>query len=66
MGKVIDISKLSHEDREQAESWFCSHSCDAAYPDMIIIEDRSSGIGVATIAACSCDAELDLTDYGNW
>lgn len=65
--KILDVSVLSHEDREIAERWFLDHTCDSwEAADMIIIEDKSSGIGTALIASCSCGAELDLTDYVNW
>jgi len=64
--KTIDISELQHEDRDQAETWFMSHTCDSAYPDMSIIEDRTCRTGVAVIAQCTCGSEYDLTDYASW
>lgn len=63
--KTIEIESLCFLDREEAEDWFLLHTCEAAYPDMTITEDRSSGIGVAIIASCTCGSEHDITDYAS-
>lgn len=61
--------RLAHTEVKALYDWVFMHRTNNAtnYPDTIRIKQSSaSGIGVKSVAECSCGAKVDITDYSKW